>query len=75
MGFSETSDDQHPEQSLPDRVGLAGYGGFALMLVGLVCGGASGLALAVLGTLTILLSGLFVGYLYATGHPTTQRES
>lgn len=75
MGFSETSDGQHPEQSLPDRVGLAGYGGFALMLAGLVCGGASGIALAVLGTLTIVLSGLFVAYLYVTGHPAAQGES
>jgi 4-amino-4-deoxy-L-arabinose transferase-like glycosyltransferase len=75
MGFGETRDDQHPEQSLPDRVGLAGYSGFALMLAGLVCGGASGLALAALGTITIVLSGLFVAYLYATKHPAAQRES
>lgn len=75
MGFGESRDEgQKPEQSLPDRLGLAGFAGFALLLAGLACGGASGVALAVLGTLTIVLSALFVGYLYATNHPAAQRE-
>lgn len=75
MEFGDSSDDrQRPEQGLPDRLGLAGFGGLALLLAGLACGGASGVALAVLGTLTIVLSALFVGYLYATGYPTARRE-
>ena len=72
--MSEMHEHQQLEQSLPDRVGLAGYGGVALMLVGLACGDVSGIALAALGTLTIVLSGLFVAYLYATGHPAARRE-
>ena len=75
MGLVETpNEDQEPKQSLPDRVALAGYAGFALLLAGILCGGMNGIALATLGTLTIVLSALFVAYLFATKHPATGRE-
>ena len=75
MGFTETPNEElKAEQSLPDRVALAGYAGLALLLAGAVCGGMSGVALAFLGTVTILLSAIFVGYLFATNHPAAQRE-
>lgn len=75
MGFNEAGQEQ-PEQSggLPERLGLAGYSGFALLLAGGLCGGTSGAAVAGLGMLTVVLSALFFCFLLITSSTAARHE-
>lgn len=59
---------------LHERLGLAGYGGFALLIAGGVFGGTGGLALASLGLLTVVFAALFFAFLFVTDRQGTQRE-
>ena len=59
---------------LHERLGLAGYGGFGLLIAGGVFGGTGGIALASLGLLTVVLTALFFAFLFITTRQDTQRE-
>lgn len=72
------ADDGHDEQcaaagELPERLGLAGYGGLGLLLVGGLCDGVGGLALASLGVFTVMIAALCFGFLLLTERRGAQR--
>ncbi len=75
MHFDGGEDEQEIHQGgLPERLGLAGYGGLALLIAGGVFGGTGGIALASLGLLTVVLTALFFGFLFIINRQGTQRE-
>ncbi len=59
---------------LHERLGVAGYGGFALLIAGGVFGGTGGIALASLGLLTVVLTALYFAFLFVTKRQGTQSE-
>lgn len=59
---------------LPERLGLAGYSGFGLLIAGGVFGDTGGMALASLGLLTVVLTALYFAFLFITNRQDTQSE-
>ena len=75
MHFSEEQEEQGVHTGgLHERLGVAGYGGFALLMAGGVFGGTGGMALASLGLLTVVLTALFFAFLFITNRQGTQDE-
>jgi len=75
MHITEEQEEQGVHTGgLHERLGVAGYGGFALLIAGGVFGGTGGIALASLGLLTVVLTALFFAFLFITKRQGTQSE-